>query len=159
MSARKLLAELLRDGLPQATGEPVAEGSRAYRVVAQLGGPDQVDPGTFALRLWSGKVEPGPQIRSLQVDLVLWVLTGRTLDERTEDGLDDAMHDVVGVLLDSETFAFLDGERAVYEDGWQGWRLSVRAFLTWEPEPEPAAPAAAQNTVKATLTDTPSTGD
>lgn len=121
MSARTQLVEQLREVLPAG-----------YVVVGSPDCPDQIEPGTRAVRAWASGVEPGTESRALRVDMTVWVLTPKTKPGETDDDLDEAFDDVYAALIPMKWLLPAKAERAVMDDNdgprWHGWRFTTAAL-------------------------------
>lgn len=103
-----------------------------YRVVGTPDVPDVIEVDTFAVRVWAKRIAPGPTSGSVQVDLVVWVLTAKQAPGDTDDALDVALDEVVGALYGLSWLTPATAERGVMDDNegprWHGWRVEASAF-------------------------------
>lgn len=124
MSARTQLVDALVAGLPD-------NPERRYRIIGAPDVPSQIDPGTYAIRCWQTRIDPGPAFGSVLQPLVLWVLSGRKEPGGADDDLDVAMPEVLSVLHPLEWVRWTAGERGVMDNdngtAWHGWRFDLTA--------------------------------
>jgi hypothetical protein len=124
MSVRTDLVTALRTALP----------ANVYRVVGSIDAPDQIDPEMFAVRAWASKLGPAPQSGASQVDVVVWVLSGKSTPGDVDDHLDVAYDAVLAALYELRWLTAPTAERGVMEDSdgprWHGWRFDASAFAT-----------------------------
>lgn len=103
-----------------------------YRVEGSLRTPDRIDPGTNPVRVWQQKLTRNLTFGTVNVDMVVWVLTGKVSDTHTtEDDLDAALDDVLAAIhTTNPKWAWTTAERAMMNtpDGdpaWHGYRIDV----------------------------------
>lgn len=122
MSARTDLVAALVEALP----------ADRYRVVGSPDCPDQVDPGVFAVRAWASKLSPQAQSGAVQIDVTVWVLTGKQTPGDADDALDEASDAVLAALYALTWLTPPTAERGVMADDdgprWHGWRFEASAF-------------------------------
>lgn len=123
MSVRTDLAAALAAALPDT-----------YVVKARTACPEQIDPGTYAVRVLPSTVAPGPRFRSLTYTHTVWVLTGAADPDTVDDKLDPALDDVLAALLPLGSLAVEQAERGVMDDNdgprWHGYRLTITCYGT-----------------------------
>ena len=122
MSIRTDLVNALAAALPP----------EVYRVTGSPSCPDMIVPETFDVRAWASKYTPGPGSGQLQIDCTVWVLTPLQSPGATDDALDIASDEVMGVLYELPWLSAPTAERGVMDDSdgarWHGWRFEVSAY-------------------------------
>jgi hypothetical protein len=120
----------IRDELAAALAD--ALDPDIYPVEGALRTPTRIDPGKHPVRVWQTTLTRNLTFGTVTVDLVVWVLTGKIADDNaTEDDLDDALDDVLGVIHTSNPkWTWTTAERAMFDtpDGqpaWHGYRIAV----------------------------------
>lgn len=121
MSIRDEVAAALQAGLPDS-----------FTVSASLSTPTYIQKGTYPVRVWQQSLTRDFTLGAVTVALYVWVLTGKVADdETTEDDLDAALDEVLGVLHTSDPkWVWTGAERAMMDapDGspqWHGYRIGV----------------------------------
>lgn len=130
MSIRRDLADRLAQLL---------DGDR-FIVTARTAVPDQIAPGTIAVRVMPASVAPGPQIRSLVVTLTLWALSPKADPGDVDDDLDAALDDLLLAFLGVDFLGSIAAERGVMEDdaaSYHGYRFTLTAYASITPEDTP----------------------
>jgi hypothetical protein len=113
-----------------------------YFVAGYPYNPDTITGTTRPVCVWTDSVERGVTFQRVAIAAVVWVLTGRQDDSQaTDDELEDALADVLGVLdsatTDGAVFVWKKATRGVLEDTWHGYRVEVSAAGTVVPDATP----------------------
>jgi hypothetical protein len=120
----------------------VAGLDERYAVYGYPRNPDTITGTTRPVCVWLDTIDRGVTFQRVALAAVVWVLTGRTDEtDATENELEDALSDVLGVLDDAtaagQVFVWKKATRGVLEDTWHGYRVEVSAAGTLTP-PAPA---------------------
>ena len=114
MTGRQQLHQLLTEALPEWV---IVSDARKLDTVRKPG----------AVVLWTERLTRPAKLGLdyIEATLHLWVLTATDKPELLEDDLDSLLLDVLTAIEPHDAFGWVEAERGVLDEKFQGWRIPV----------------------------------